>query len=39
MDKIKKLEQAEEGIGLIEARRQTEDLQWVKYIRSLWVAS
>ena len=31
MDKIKKLEQAEEGIGLIEATRQTEDLQWVKY--------
>lgn len=31
MKNIKKFEKAEQGVELIEATRQTEDLQWVKY--------
>ena len=31
MKNIKNFENAEQGVGLVEATRQTEDLQWVKY--------
>jgi hypothetical protein len=35
MKNIKKFEKAEQGVELIEATRQTEDLQWVKYKNSI----